>query len=371
MKPTLRNLIFCLLLLICSRVSAQKNVYIISGKVTGENNLPVNHATVFINGSQMIATTNAEGKFEIALTDPGSYQVSVKVMGYAPYSQDVRVKDKSVVANIELTVKSIMLQPVDVGAKTSWAKNYAIFKSQFLGTSDNAKNCEILNPEVLNFKTNKNLLSAEADDFLIIENKSLGYRIKYALKAFTHNTTELVTSYDGDTNFEELQGTDEQKKEWSKKRLEAYKGSMMHFMRSVFNNKTASEGFVAYKSIKANLGFMRIDTIPVKFETLVTALDTSFISLKFVGLHIIYDPENAVAISKGQAKLTPTPIVGHNVTKNISELFLYLKEAIVDGQGGVFSGYRTFLIRGDWTNKRIGDELPFEYEPDATNTSSP
>jgi hypothetical protein len=70
----------------------------------------------------------------------------------------------------------------------------------------------IINPKVLHFTTRRRLLLAEADDFLIIENKRLGYRIHYQLKDFVHSATEGSTLYHGEYSFEELNGTDDQKK---------------------------------------------------------------------------------------------------------------------------------------------------------------
>ncbi|NNU34479.1 hypothetical protein HK413_10800 [Mucilaginibacter sp. S1162] len=44
-----------------------------------------------------------------------------------------------------------------------------------------------------------------------------------------------------------------------------------------------------------------------------------------------------------------------------SILNLFLDKAIVDRKGS-YTDYRTFLIQGNWGRRRIGDQLPFEYQ---------
>ncbi|NNU33175.1 hypothetical protein HK413_01480 [Mucilaginibacter sp. S1162] len=64
---------------------------------------------------------------------------------------------------------------------------------------------------------------------MIIENKRLGYRIHYLLKDFGYSTKNNTALYHGDFSFEELPGSDDDKKKWAKNRAETYRGSFMHF----------------------------------------------------------------------------------------------------------------------------------------------
>ncbi|MDB5158605.1 MAG: hypothetical protein JWR50_3312 [Mucilaginibacter sp.] len=397
MKHLACRLLFILFVFVGANALAQ-DAYTVSGTITDENNKPVKGATVFISGTQKITSTNTDGQFTFGGMAAGNYVLSTKMLGYGISSQDVTVHDKSVNITVALKVKPIVLNEVKIGSDKNWAKHYALFKDQFLGTSANAKNCVILNPEIINFSTRNAsdnkffkidggiLLKADADDFLIIENHQLGYRIKYLLKTFEHNTTTLHTFYDGDYSFEELDGTDDQKKVWSQNRVIAYKGSLMHFLRSVYANTVLDEGFIARQMFKSLNTFdpkVYMYPTPVKFDTLVTPLNNSFISLKFKALNIDYDPKNAARLKQGQLtqqekqEESNSKLFGKSnnpdnasvviTTDKSSQLLLYLKEAAIDARGSVFTGYiRTFLIRGDWANKRIGDQLPFEYQPPKT-----
>jgi hypothetical protein len=366
----LRGLMSLSLLLIGLCVKAQ-SAHTISGQVVDENQKPITGATVFIDGTQAATATNETGRFNMVVPGPGSYRLSVKMLGYDVARKEVMLKETSINVDFTLAVKSFVLNQVNIGSDKNWAKNFEIFKKQFLGNTPNALKCRIVNPEVINFSTKKNVLLAGADDFLIIENPQLGYRIKYLLKTFQHNTLNTITSYDGDVVFEELPGAPRQKTEWAKNRQLAYAGSMMHFLRSVFTNTTLQEGFIVNQVYKR--GSARFyDNKPVKFDTLVTALDTAFVQLHFTGLHIIYDPGKAAGLLK-QEKAPAADNSPSNTESRPkgSELTAYAKEIIIDASGKVFSGaLMSFLIRGEWTYKRVADQLPFEYQP-STQPSSP
>ncbi|TSJ44141.1 carboxypeptidase-like regulatory domain-containing protein [Mucilaginibacter corticis] len=393
MKHLACRLLFILFVFLSANVMAQAG-YTLSGTVTDENNQPVKGTTVFISGSQQITSTNKDGQFTFGNMGAGNYLVSTNMLGYAASSQDVTIYDKSVDITISLKVKPITLKEVKIGSDKNWAKHYALFKDQFLGTSADAKNCTILNPEIINFSTQKIprnifeaedhlILKADADDFLIIENKKLGYRIKYLLKTFEHNSANLHTFYDGDNSFEEMDGTADQKKVWAQNRLAAYKGSLMHFLRAVYANTVLKEGFITNQLFRSKNQWDKqnyVDPNPVRFDTLVTVINSSHVSFKFKAINIAYDPKKAARLlnhettkeekqEEANARLfgksnSQTSTVLVTQTNNNSQLLLYLKEAVIDARGSVFTGYiKTFLIRGEWANKRIGDQLPFEYQP--------
>jgi hypothetical protein len=368
MKTLASRLLFSILLLMGQLALAQSG-FTISGKVTDENQKPVHGATIFIDGTQLVTLTNDEGKFEITISRSGSYRVLVKMIGYNAISKDVGIIDKPVQINFNLSVKSVMLHSVNVGGDKAWASNYAIFKKEFLGSTDNANSCEITNSQIIYFSTSQNMLYANADDFLIIENKRLGYQVKYLLKTFQHSTT-ANTAYNGDVVFEEMQGTDQQKKEWAKNRLETYKGSMMHFLRSVFTNSTLQEGFIS-NEIYDGGGKSYYAPKLAKFEDMITAVDTSFVYFNFKGLRILYDTVKTARYLKSN-KLSDLGLGGNKddmvavkSSDKESQLIRYLNNpAVLDSRGAVSSSYLlSFLIRGAWTYKRVGDQLPFEYQP--------
>ena len=90
-------------------------------------------------------------------------------------------------------------------------------------------------------------LEAWSNDFLIVENKALGYRIKYLIDTFSFSGLTGMTDWRGHAVFEELKGTAEQKKDWNKRREDAYYGSARNFLRSLSNNTLTQDGFIMRK----------------------------------------------------------------------------------------------------------------------------
>jgi hypothetical protein len=202
---------------------------------------------------------------------------------------------------------------------------------------------------------------------LIIQNKRLGYKVRYLLRGFSYNAVTNAAIYDGDINFEELEGTPKMKKAWGKNRLETYKGSFMHYLRSVYSNTVTKEGFVtnqlfsAYniKSDPASLDRIAIDPRPLRYDTLATVIDTSFMALKSPDFYLTYDPKKANAKPKKAPKKNR---INTELDYNGSIIRLPLKEAIIDRKGS-YTDYRAFYIHGNMARRRVGDQLPFEYQP--------
>jgi hypothetical protein len=366
MKAIVSSLFFILIIFTNTTAGAHIGLSI-TGTVFDKSNHPLKDATVFISGSEKITTTNDQGRFIFHTVDPGTFQLSVTHLGYSYYSQNVIVDKTSVNVDVVLSIRPIALNEVVIGSVNDWWANYKIFRRAFLGTSKNATDCEIINPKILSFTNKKKTLSADADDFLIIENKRLGYRIRYMLKDFQYDASTAIALYDGETSFEQLDGTEAEKQEWAKNRLETYKGSLMHFLRSVYQKNTLAEGFLTCQLFDRtvdrvgidNITWVYIDTRPVKFDTLTTVIDTSFIALKFTDLYVVYDPKRTATTKLNQAYATRKTI---QLTDKASTIALYLKDAVIDKKGN-HSNYRDFFLEGTWGEMRVADQLPFEYQP--------
>jgi hypothetical protein len=152
-----------------------------------EKNKPVPNASVFLNTTSFGTVTNNEGNFEL-LVPGGKYDLIVSSIGYETYNQTINVDNMSDFITVKLKIKSQVLETVVVEPyeKDGWQKWGKLFLESFIGTSANSFNCTIKNKEVLHFRNSKknNELSAFADEPLIIENKALGYTLKYQLETF-------------------------------------------------------------------------------------------------------------------------------------------------------------------------------------------
>ncbi|GAB2981716.1 hypothetical protein GCM10027049_17420 [Mucilaginibacter puniceus] len=175
----------------------------------------------------------------------------VTAIGYQDFTKTILIEGETINIDVELSGKSIELREVTIStsSKADWRRHFEQFKTEFIGSDANAKNCEIINPEVLNFtyRKSKQVLEAYADEFLIVENRALGYRVKFLVKDFKSDGISGIISYSGQRLFEELPAKEPQKKKWRVKRDEAYYGSAMHFYRSLYKDILDQEGFEIYK----------------------------------------------------------------------------------------------------------------------------
>jgi hypothetical protein len=364
----LQRFLFILFFFIGANALAQGH-YSVFGIIKDEKGQPLKSATVFISGSEKITMTDDGGRFALNDLDAGTYQLSVTMLGYLPDNQNIILKDSSANISARLQPRSILLTEVVIGSGSKWEEYYRVFRGQFLGTSENAMDCVILNPKVLNFDYTKKtgVLTAYADKFLIIDNKRLGYRIRYLLKAFTYNALKNLVIYDGDTNFQPLEGSNSNNKNWARNRLAAYRGSLMHYLRSVYAGKVLDEGFITYKLISAvpnqdgtnDLNKVIVDPRPLKYDTITTALDTAFTVFKAPSFFITFDPKKSAHL-KGDTTTGSTESI--ELIETSSLIRLPLEKAIIDRKGS-YTDYRAFHLHGNLARKRIADLLPIEYLP--------
>lgn len=77
------------------------------------------------------------------------------------------------------------------------------------------------------------------------DNKTLGYKITYFMYNFER--TNSLTSFKGLASFQELVPEDaRQERRWNRNRVEAYEGSIKHFLKSLVDNRLEEEGFNAF-----------------------------------------------------------------------------------------------------------------------------
>ncbi len=226
------------------------------GKViAGDTKQPIHLANVFLSNTSIGTVTNAEGVFVLDRFPQGRFDVVVSCIGYETYVTTIQYAQLP--ANIEVVLKpkvnvlqEVVVEPYE---KNGWERYGNFFIENFIGTSALAADCKLKNPETIRFRYNKkeNILRAFADEPIILENKALGYILRYDLKVFEYNYSTRIFYFQGYPLFEDIQ-TDRKRllNRWEKNRTDAYYGSMMHFMRSLFRNQLIENGFEVRKLIK-------------------------------------------------------------------------------------------------------------------------
>ena len=127
----------------------------------------------------------------------------------------------------------------------TWEKQFRAFERGFIGENYNRKEVYITNREVVDFTENKEVFSATASQPLQVINKTLGYRVTYFLYDF--EKTNSLTSFKGLASFQPLVPEDaRQERRWKRNRVDAYEGSIKHFLKSFVDNRLEEEGFNAF-----------------------------------------------------------------------------------------------------------------------------
>lgn len=147
----------------------------------------------------------------------------------------------------ELT--AVTVEPYD---KHGWAKWGKFFTDNFIGTTENAAGCKLKNHDVLRFYYSRrsNRLSVTATEPLRIENNALGYVLTFQLEAFKADMSSKSVLSVGYPFFQSMTPkNDDKMKYWAFKRKQAYTGSMLHFMRSLYAGHSVTQGFLIEKEV--------------------------------------------------------------------------------------------------------------------------
>lgn len=344
----------------------------ISGKVINAgDNKPVADASIFLNNATGGTKSGNDGTFVLYNARPGQYELIVSVVGFETYRKTFLVSNQNItLADIKISPKTTQLKEVKVQPPSVREANVLAVEREVLGNSEAAIQCKILNPDILDVDYDKDtrILTASTDDFLEIENRALGYKIKYLLNEFKKDDKAGLIYLKGTALYEEMQGSPAQKRRWAKKRIEAYEGSSMHFLRSVIHDSVDVNGFKVYQFIskenpayttggKENKYLQNLVIKPLNTANFIKQTDQK-------GLYIMsYKDLLYVLYTKKHER--PKPWIYHPAgipDCPITILTLNTKYIYFDNNGIVINP-ESIVYEGSWGNNRIAELLPVNYEP--------
>ena len=221
--------------------------YALTGSVVEKGSTAIPGASVFIEGTTMGTQADANGLYTLKNIPAGRYRLVASLVGYVPKMIFIEVPGKITVYNFILEEDNKTLAEVRVvgSQDKTWEKQFRAFERGFIGESYDRKEVYITNREVVDFTENKEAFTAVASQPLQIINKSLGYKITYFMYNFER--TNSLTSFKGLASFQELVPEDtRQERRWNRNRVEAYEGSIKHFLKSLVDNRLEEEGFNAF-----------------------------------------------------------------------------------------------------------------------------
>jgi len=298
----------------------------IAGKVykAGTDSV-IAQASVYYGGTQTGTITDAEGLFKIQQIS-GKIPMVVSCIGY--YSTILNDYSSAAQLKVYLKPKVNELQDITISAGGMLrADMEKLFIREFIGVSDNATSCRIinLNDVDLYYSKKTRTLTAFSDKPLEIENKRLGYHITYYLDKFVKDPKN--TLYQGNYVFTDKM-TEADKSRIKRNRENAYTGSRMEFIRALWSDKLDQYG---YKVLDHYSKPVPIDSFLVSDK----------LSQKFVIL-----PERVSLVNNGNPFL-------------ITRLASTEPRSFIDRNGFYGTGLKWYGYMGQ---QRIGDLLPFEYQ---------
>ncbi len=300
---------------------------------------PIETAAVYFDNTTIGTTTNEQGEFTITYTDAVQSTLVITYLGYkTELISDYRTKSN---ITIELVESSVELNEVYIEYDDGLTRRQKLrlFKKEFLGRSKYAKSCKILNEEDLILKYDKasKSLYASAKTSVKVENKALKYLVSFDIKDFEvkFRYVELGTEtfivgsvfYFGTSFYKNLDGYDSKKV--IKNRANVYKGSIQHFLRSLFEKNLEEEGYQIFYDK------YRVDEWD--YFTVEDMLNSDFKMVKLsADISVLYDK------------------------KHQSNMELKIPEFYLDVYGNYLPVVGLYF-GGEMGSRRIGDMLPSDF----------
>jgi len=267
------------ILLLCCLFFSGQTQHTDYGSISGfiydaETGSGIEAANVYISNTTFGDATDANGKYIIPAVPPGLHELVVSVIGYEPQTKFINViKSSRLTFSFKLKPKIYESEAIEVIAANQkiWFRDLETFQKLFLGSSPLVKECFIRNETVLKFDWPwETRLKASASEPLIIVNSGLGFRISCVMIDFTWDKVQEQWSWIIKPHFEELEPESEKEQQkYDKNRMDAYSGSLNHFLLSLINDKLFENGYEIYISEKASYKTDPLEQYPANDQIVI------------------------------------------------------------------------------------------------------
>jgi hypothetical protein len=305
-----------------------------------ESGSPVTYATIYFEGTSIASFTDAKGNFKLEIRNINTMPLTISALGYYSMSLNDFSPQKPIV--VYLTPKVFELKEISVEAKGKpkiRKKNLEIFRREFLGRTENAKKCLIVNEDDIRFinSANNDTLKAFAIKPVIINNIGLGYRITYFLDKFVYIKSGSVNQLIGSFLFNDdsLKVLEDPIVELG--RNYAYYGSKMHLFRSIWQNNLISEGF----TIKSG--------------------DHELTDQELIRYQLSLDPNKAKKYIYYSGSLPVILTIIYGTGEAVSGMEI-LQNNIFFDKDGYYKGHG-IIWHGEMAKYGIADLLPYNFQP--------
>ncbi|HCN82157.1 MAG TPA: hypothetical protein DIT07_00850, partial [Sphingobacteriaceae bacterium] len=316
---------------------------IITGRVLeAGTNKPIRSASIYFDGTLNGTTSDSTGSFTLYPQANRKVPVIVSAIGYETETIADFPMGKKVIVYLNVRQYDLEAVTITVSDGMSRKEKLRIFRKEFLGTSLNAMNCEILNEGDIRITYTKKTktIKAFSEKPIVVRNKNLGYTINFLPVNITFSPERIVVQ--GYQFFKEDPAQAGQV-EIQKARQAAYLGSQIHFVRSLWNNELKKNGFNIYRgslpSTYANTRFLLqgAESHMLTYDSIVNIHNNDkYIHLEGGPVHIEY---------KGRTSLL------NKIDSGV--------DGFISNNG--YSDPSALIWSGFIGTQRIGDALPLEY----------
>jgi hypothetical protein len=347
----------------------------ITGRVIDDSTMtPVVNANVFIANSMIGTSSDTSGSFVLRNVPAGFYELVASCVGYTMSTVKLQLTpgaDQQVEMRLEPRALSVGVVEVTGLQPEVWRENLKTFEKLLLGSTKEASECRIVNPEVLDFSTElPGRFEARADHEIKIENLATGYRLHMILGAFNFDGRWLSSDYR--IRYEEIQPLDSDvRSKWASQRNSAYSGSLHHFLVALVNDELANEGFSMYATESIGKVMGDYPLYELKRRDILKQSSPNEWTLQFRKYLVVTYDRKQIAMEGNQPGPEPrrwsvtTPAQRIRPMRPMLSILSLPKGSVLVDSHGQIRDHLALRISGDWGREGLASQLPLEFRPDS------
>lgn len=344
---------------------------VINGIVCEENTKkPIENVHVYLNGTSSYTITNVFGRFELSSKSEINTQLVLQHLLYKTIS--INNPFGKLPDTLFLQEQTYEISEITVSAdRFSRQQKMKAFREQFLGTSNAAKLCTILNEDdiELYFNMETYTLLASSGKPILVVNDYLGYEVSFTLVDFwtqySRGAVNLENGYVLKSFFAAFSSFTDiapDKRKIKERRDNTYELSSNNFFKCLSNDALKENQFTLYKDqlpMDHRQYFTIKDTLMQKMITILPETEVNTVTTA--------NPNSGVRVRVANTNSDPELTGAISVLKrrNIrSDIFFMTDSFLVDRYGNIDKIDQIFFSgSGQMGKSRAGDMLPIDYEP--------
>jgi len=338
--------------------------------------IPDAHA--FIVDTEFGTASDKNGIFNFEISDQTRESLIIshvsyhnKVLSYTEY-EDLNLKD-----SIFLEVNGLDLSAITISGKrdNKWKKNLKKFTKAFIGSGKEAKQCKILNPEVLRFENTDEYFKVTAVDIIKIKNDYLEYEIDFLLNSLVIDN-DGSSFYHGYPKFKDFSSSPQ----IEEVRQECYEKNTSHFYYSLISNQLKENGYEISIKRYVDTQFELISKPEVeevlRFDSLSQLYYLSFpdfLEVRNLNIKDVIRVNSSGSISSAeQQKFGSMADNSSNskITFATSMLYKTSPFLVLDRRGNLINK-KNLREYGFWADRKIATLLPIDLEKKNVITQKP